>query len=69
MIDNQRLRIWQAEVVDNKTNCKPGQVYTDRQSMLVGTTEKSLKILELQRAGGQRMTAEEFLNAHKFQSG
>jgi methionyl-tRNA formyltransferase len=69
VIDGQRLRIWRADVVDYKTNCKPGQVYTDRQSMVVGTADKSLKILELQRAGGQRMTAEKFLNAHKFQAG
>ncbi len=62
-IGSQRLRIWKAEVVDSMADCKPGQVLVDRQSLLIGTAEKTLKILELQRAGGQRMTAEQFLNA------
>jgi methionyl-tRNA formyltransferase len=66
-MSGQRLRIWQAEVVDSAAGCKPGQVFADRQSFLVGTAEKSLKLLEIQRAGGQRMTVEEFLNAHKPQ--
>lgn len=69
VIEGQRLRIWQAEVVDDEVNGKPGQVYTDQHSFIIGTADKSLKVLELQRAGGQRMTAEDFLNAHKFQAG
>ena len=64
-IGGQRLRIWKAEVVDNVADCKPGQILVDRQSLLIGTAEKTLKVLELQRAGGQRMTAEQFLNAQK----
>jgi len=60
----QRLRIWQAEVVESVTDCKPGQWMIDRQSLIVCTANKSLKILEIQRAGGQRMTAAEFLNSH-----
>jgi methionyl-tRNA formyltransferase len=64
-IGGQRLRIWKAEVIDSVADCKPGQILTDRHSMLIGTAEKMLKVLELQRAGGQRMTAEQFLNAQK----
>lgn len=66
-LDGQRLRIWKAEVVDDGADCKPGDVLNDRQSLIIGTAEKSLKILELQRAGGQRMTAEQFLNAYRPQ--
>jgi methionyl-tRNA formyltransferase len=62
-LDGQRLRIWQAEVVQHRTDAKPGQVDTENQSMIVGTAEKSLKILEIQRAGGLRMSAEQFLHA------
>lgn len=61
----QRLRIWKAEVVDKPAGVKPGQVLIDGRTLVVGTAEKALKILELQRAGGQRMTAEQFLNAQK----
>jgi methionyl-tRNA formyltransferase len=64
-IGGQRLRIWKAEVVDNVADCKPGVLQTGVRSLIIGTAEKSLKILELQRAGGQRMTAEQFLNANK----
>lgn len=61
----QRLRIWKAEVVDKPADVKPGQVLIGGRTLVVGTAEKALKILELQRAGGQRMTAEQFLNAQK----
>jgi methionyl-tRNA formyltransferase len=61
--NGQRLRIWQAEVVDNVADCQPGEMVVERKSLIVGTAEKALKILEIQRAGGQRMTAEQFLNA------
>ena len=66
-LGGQRLRIWQAEVVDNITDVQPGQIIVEQQSLIIGTVEKSLKILEIQRAGGQRMTAEQFLNAHQPQ--
>lgn len=62
-LGGQRLRIWQAEVVDNTVDCEPGQVVIEQQSFIVGTAEKSLKILEIQRAGGQRMSTKQFLNA------
>ncbi|MGA9575406.1 MAG: methionyl-tRNA formyltransferase [Lysobacterales bacterium] len=62
-IDGQRLRIFKAEVVDDVADCKPGQIITDRRSMVICTADKSLNILELQRPGGQRMTVEQFLNA------
>jgi len=66
-LGGQRLRIWQAEVVDNIADAQPGQVLVEQQSLIIGTAEKSLKILEIQRAGGQRMSAEQFLNAQKPQ--
>jgi len=62
-LGGQRLRIWKAEVADNVAESEPGQVLVDGKSLLIGTADKMLKVLELQRAGGQRMTAEQFLNA------
>lgn len=62
-IGGQRLRIWKAEVVDDMKDLKPGKVFADRQSLIIGTADKALKILELQRPGGQRITAGQFLNA------
>jgi methionyl-tRNA formyltransferase len=60
----QRLRIWQAEVIEPQPANKPAQIISDGQSLIIGTGEKSLKILEIQRAGGQRMSIEQFLLAH-----
>ena len=43
----------------------PGEIITQQQSLIIGTAEKSMKILEIQREGGQRMTAGNFVNAYK----
>jgi len=67
-LGGQRLRIWQAEVVATKTPLGPGQIRSNEQSFIVGTAEKALRILEIQRAGGQRMSAESFLLAHHPES-
>lgn len=66
-LDGQRLRIWKAEVVEGVDGSAPGSVFTDRQSLVIATAEKSLKILELQRPGGQRVTVEQYLNANRPQ--
>ena len=63
-LDGQRIRIWQAEVVSSSCDGVPGRVLADKHSLIIGTLEKSLRILELQRAGGQRMKAEQFLHAN-----
>ena len=64
-LDGQRLRIWQAEVVSSAVDGIPGEIITQQQSLIIGTAEKSMKILEIQREGGQRMTAGNFINAYK----
>lgn len=66
-LGGQRLRIWKAEVVDNAGACKPGSVLPGQRSLTIATSDKALNILELQQPGGQRVTAEQFLNAHNPQ--
>jgi methionyl-tRNA formyltransferase len=68
-LDGQRFRIWQAEMVDAWPGCRPGQVMSDRQSLMIGTKDKALKVIEIQRAGSQRMPIGEFLKAHQIQDG
>lgn len=63
----QRLRIWRAEVAD--IDAQPGQVVSDGEMAAVGTASGSLRLLEVQRAGGQRMTVEQFLRAHTLAEG
>ena len=67
-LGGQRLRIWRAEVVDGIRPCTPGQMIADRKSIIVSTGEQALNLLEIQRAGGQRMTAEQFMRAHPLQN-
>jgi len=67
-VEGERLRIWKAEVEDDALDCEPGKLTTRHRSLLVGAADKALKILELQRPGGQRMTAEQYLNARHSQA-
>lgn len=67
-LGSMRLRIWQAEVANDVTSLEPGEVLAERRALVIGTADKALKITELQKAGGQRMTAEQFLNAHDPQA-
>ncbi len=63
-LGGQRIRIWKAEALEKTIGCLPGDMIVEKQSLVIATTAGSLKILELQRAGGQRMTTMEFLNAN-----
>lgn len=65
-LGGQRLRIWQAEAVENKAGLSPGEVSESNAEIVIGTADNALKILEIQRAGGQRMSAAEYLNAHRI---
>lgn len=63
-LGGQRLRIFKAEALKKTIGCLPGDMMVEQQSLVISTINGSLKILELQRAGGQRMTAKQFLNAN-----
>jgi len=56
----QLLKIWKAEVVEKSG--APGEVlFADKTGIVVGCGQNALRILELQREGGKRLTAEQFL--------
>jgi methionyl-tRNA formyltransferase len=61
------LRVWQAEAVE--ADLYPGQVVSDPHVLMVGCSSGALKLLEIQKAGGQRMAVEQFLNAHRLIGG
>jgi len=67
-MNGERVRIWRAVVADEDVDCKPGELCAGRRTLLVGTGDKVLEITELQRPGGQRMTAEQYLNAQHSQA-
>jgi methionyl-tRNA formyltransferase len=56
----QLLKIWRAEVVE-KSGAAGTALSGDRTGIVIGCGKDALRILELQREGGRRMTAEHFL--------
>jgi methionyl-tRNA formyltransferase len=62
------LKIWQAEVV--KCAGQPGEVLqADKAGIVVGCGHKALRILILQREGGRRLPAQDFLAGHPLRPG
>jgi len=63
------LKIWDAEIVTQSAGA-PGEILAaDRSGIVVACGEQALRILELQREGGKRLKAAEFLAGHHFQPG
>jgi methionyl-tRNA formyltransferase len=64
----QLLKIWRAEVVVQ--DGPPGVVWSaDKTGIVAGCGAGGLRILELQREGGRRMTAEQFLAGCPLRAG
>jgi methionyl-tRNA formyltransferase len=63
-IDAQRLRIWSAEVAELEKPLLPGEVRGSHEALYIGTPDKALSVLQLQRAGGQKMPVTEFMKAY-----
>jgi methionyl-tRNA formyltransferase len=62
------LKIWQAELTD--ATGEPGTVLqTDRAGILIACGQHSLKLLLVQREGGRRLTAQQFLAGHPLAAG
>ncbi len=62
------LKLWQAEVVD--CSGSPGEVLqADKAGIVIGCGSSALRILVLQREGGRRLTAQEFLAGHPLLPG
>jgi methionyl-tRNA formyltransferase len=56
----QRLKIWKAEIVERSGSA--GEILSaDKNGIVVACGQNALRILELQREGGRRMNAAEFL--------
>src|SRR5438876_5160583 len=63
------LKIRQAEVADRSSG-SPGEIVeSSRNGIVVACGQQSLRILSLQREGGRRMSAQEFLTGHSLVSG
>jgi methionyl-tRNA formyltransferase len=62
------LKIWKAELAEKAGGT--GEILSaDKNGIVVGCGERALRILELQREGGRRMSAAEFLAGHTLKVG
>jgi len=65
---NALLKIWQADVAPEAG--VPGEILrADKSGIVVSCGSESLRVLILQREGGRRMTAQEFLAGHPLKAG
>ena len=63
------LKIRQVEVVENASG-QPGEILrAERADLVVACGEQALRLLVLQREGGRRLSAAEFLSGHPLQAG
>jgi methionyl-tRNA formyltransferase len=62
------LKIWQAEVVE-RAGLPGAVVQADKAGVVVGCGHEALRILILQREGGRRLQAHEFLAGHPLHPG
>ncbi|MEO8427291.1 MAG: methionyl-tRNA formyltransferase [Verrucomicrobiota bacterium] len=68
-LNPRRLKIWRVEVTA-EAGGKPGEIIqADRSCLLVAAGQQSLRILDLQREGGRRLSAAEFLSGAGLQKG
>lgn len=64
----QLLKIWEAEPSDQSGN--PGEILAaGKDGVVIGCGEGSLRVQVLQREGGRRLTASEFLAGHPLKPG
>jgi len=63
------IKIWQTAVVDSSSGL-PGEVLeSNRSGIVVACGQQALRIIELQREGGKRLNAQDFLAGHPLLSG
>jgi methionyl-tRNA formyltransferase len=63
------LKIWSAEI-ESQLAGDPGKILSaDQTGIVVGCGQQALRLLELQREGGRRLTAQQFLAGHDLKPG
>lgn len=65
-IDNNLIKVWQANVIHETTNALPGTIiYTGKSGIQIATGQGILNITQLQPAGKKPMSAQDLLNSRK----
>jgi methionyl-tRNA formyltransferase len=66
----QLLKIWEAEAVSDSQTGEPGTLLrTEKSGIVVACGSGALRLLMLQREGGRRLSAAEFLTGHQLRPG
>ena len=65
----QLLKIWKMEIAQKKSGAAGGILSADKNGIVVACGKNALRILELQREGGRRLSAQEFLAGHPLNLG
>lgn len=67
-VGGELLKVWRAQVVADRRGL-PGEVLDVKGGLLVACGDGALRIQELQRAGGRRLSADEFLRGRGLPRG
>ena len=67
LLQAEPVKIWRARVHD--VQGEPGAVLDAQDEVVIACGEKALAVSELQRAGGRRLSAREFLRGHPLPAG
>ena len=64
-IDGKTIKIWRAECIAETTNSAPGQILAadDENGIVIACGSGTLRLLELQKPGGKRLSTREFLHS------
>lgn len=66
VLNNERVRAWQAEVLEDSTKETPGTIcQVDKQGIVVATGDGLLRLTQIQKAGGKVLSVAEVLNANR----
>jgi len=67
LLDGEPVKIWRASVVD--ASGTPGTVLEMQNELVIACGERALAVSELQRAGGRRLSAAEFVRGYRLAAG
>ena len=67
MLDGESVKVWRARVAD--VAGAPGVVLASQEELVIACGAQALAVSELQRPGGRRVSAGEFLRGHRLPPG